>query len=530
MDPAWRRTIKALADACAALLSPSSIFLKVADIAEHHGYPFADALIAHLNSSLAHSPLESLRANTPADEDQLRLELIANTVHFLHAHTADIREWRGKHPDASDSLSTYLQSLLAPVLAQSDEPQRRFLNQVIHAISDFIIAQPVTQDDRDHWVRQASIKASETRNHITTISETLAHAAVPDDFAVKAKAARESVQSARSLASRALSKIQDLSRAAHDQTNIVLSFGEAEQSVRRLSQGLYVKRELESELLPLLCADGFGATVITGDAGTGKSSLLWRLYCLLTEHSATPVFLKAQWLIARPGDVTLSLDDLERAIDWLLGRRQHPSILVDTADLLAYDDAGRAALARLGRVCEERAVHLCLTSRVKEAAFLPSTWVRKPLGHYRFSPDETNSEFERAVMTHATAFTPDLTIPSELVNDLLDAVARGKPVASIATHPLTLRLMFEIYSPRSIPPNVDVTGLYIELWRRRVPRDIRSDNSIHVSSEDITSTVHWLANQMLQRGLPEMRVSGIAPASQPSSSFPHDLELARRRG
>ena len=112
----------------------------------------------------------------------------------------------------------------------------------------------------------------------------------------------------------------------------------------RLSDGLYVPREQEARLLAGLRDSARSQHVLVlGEAGHGKSSLLWSIHRELEhEDSWMPLLVSAAWLIDEPGVPSLlTVDKILAALSAAQVSGARTALLLDTADLMLHHEVGR---------------------------------------------------------------------------------------------------------------------------------------------------------------------------------------------
>ncbi|MGO4418787.1 hypothetical protein AB4Z54_08505, partial [Streptomyces sp. MCAF7] len=276
----------------------------------------------------------------------------------------------------------------------------------------------------------------------------------------------------------------------------------------QLSGGLYVRRTVQDRVMEALCDGDPQAILVTGDAGNGKSSLLWGIAQDLTALEDTEVFLvNAAWLL-RPlsgtsGSPMLTSRTVVSGADHARARGRAPVVLLDTADLLLHDDFHEMALLDL---CEDLAaagVRLVLTSRPEEANRLRTGFVRMSLGPY------DDGEIPHAIRGHAALYCPD-AVPRDdgaRVRRLMEPVARGLPVREVCRSPLQLRLLFELARDDGAFPSaeIDATGLYRRYWDHRVVTDRRVyGNQSGTAPEDLSSITGAIAVVLMSAGRTEL--------------------------
>ncbi|WP_306368577.1 NACHT domain-containing NTPase [Nocardiopsis sp. CC223A] len=309
--------------------------------------------------------------------------------------------------------------------------------------------------------------------------------------------------------------------------------------------GLYVRRDIEDDVLRSMESGQVPAQLIVGEPGVGKTSLLWGLAHRLMERGDRAVFwIKAAWLTDRGDEGRSPESEILAAVEELLGQgTQEATVLVDTADLIASDEHAQVALRTLLERSGELGVPVVVTSRPAEAERIRGkannagvAWVRRTLGPYSTALGSNGEpdEFLRAVQTHTHAYCR-FHEGSELISaELRDAVARRQPLEQLCLRPLTLRMLFEVYAPGRVPGNIDVTDLYQDFWDSRV----RTDRRVWVpgcgtggQDDDLSETVRLVAMAMLRRGLPEVREHALrAEAGMEWGLLRADLDELCRRG
>ncbi|MFC9529054.1 hypothetical protein ACFT38_00650 [Streptomyces sp. NPDC056975] len=297
-------------------------------------------------------------------------------------------------------------------------------------------------------------------------------------------------------------------------------------------EALSVPRTLERSLLPLL-REG-GSACITGPAGTGKTTLLWRLHQQLAADpdGPRPYFLRAGDLWDGAQGTELALGTLQAAAKQLDG----PAVfLFDTADLLVSDRTGIVRLQELLTVAAENSVRVLMSCREEEAHVLKpyvSGFALQWRGLGPYDPGEQ----EAAIRSHARYFyegEPEVSV-DEVCRTVANAAVHGLPMHEVCRAPLTLRMLFEAFAPK--PPlveEIDATTLYSLYWEHRVGRDQRAgDAPSPVAAADLSATGEELARLMLQEGRLDLSAdeagAGIAPS--PGAPSPADIPLLMTRG
>ncbi|MBI2681396.1 MAG: NACHT domain-containing protein [Candidatus Solibacter usitatus] len=276
----------------------------------------------------------------------------------------------------------------------------------------------------------------------------------------------------------------------------------------RLDQGLYTHRDIEESLMSTLLQEDDACVLLTGDAGNGKTSLLWRLCTRLqkTMPAFKCFFLKSTLLRstsqAEPeGASSMTPEDVLTA---LTDQRDQPArtvLLLDTADLLLHDDRGREALVFLLTGLRSRGCAVVVASRPQEAAKLAK------MADGSFLLEKYNEiEMAQAIDAHCRCFYRDALDDTATlrIRHLQEIVVRGLPLREICATPLTLRMLFTLYAPESVPEEIHAFQLYDAFWRRRVVADARAGYTEPVSFENLEQTAIAVALAMTAEGLPEI--------------------------
>jgi hypothetical protein len=306
----------------------------------------------------------------------------------------------------------------------------------------------------------------------------------------------------------ALEELRKQSALASSDAGIIdLSFGAAGE-VLKLDQELYVTRKVESEVIDHLqekLETKSPMVLIVGEAGYGKTSLLWHLYQTLPREEWEPWFMKSsflsRWFGPAPG-ASLSSSGFDQgrlfsAIAAVLAGSRKPVLLLDTVDLLLHDEANRDDLRELLQSASASGCAVVVTCRHQEARLLqPLKMNPVLLGKY------DDDELLEAVEKHVKKFSEGFPDPQEQFSRLREAIARGRPVKDVCSSPLMLRMLFLIYAPQSIPDEIHAFRLYKEFWEFRVESDRRGGNPLH-SGRNLEHACWITALTMLAEGTPE---------------------------
>ncbi|MDX3585741.1 trypsin-like peptidase domain-containing protein [Streptomyces europaeiscabiei] len=336
-----------------------------------------------------------------------------------------------------------------------------------------------------------------------------------------------------------LPRLRLLSDRARHSAGIVSGtvFADGEES--QFAAGLYVTRDLEEELLERLDADTLTPLVVVGEAGCGKTSILWSLARRRCGTATGEVFfLKATWLVTGPsGGARVDPGMLVEAIRQARVGGRTVTVLIDTVDVLVNNEDDWERLVTVVYAAGDAGAAVVMTSRVAEAAELPPEWRRLPLSDYATNTaagPHTTSEFERAVLAHSRFFTNDPQLREDLISRMLTIVARDISLHPLCLRPLTLRMLFEVYTPGQVPDVVDTTGLYETYWDHRVTRDRRSwdpGGNRPDHGRDLGGTAVALALEMLRTGRPEAWVDRVRlPAGLTPARLKEEAGLLEKRG
>lgn len=291
----------------------------------------------------------------------------------------------------------------------------------------------------------------------------------------------------------ALAKLQNATRSALADLSVLL---ESDATDPVLLRDVYVERSIEQTLIDALAradADTRAASVqapllIVGDAGVGKTSLLWRLSSRL-RREYEPWFVKASTLRE------LTAEQLAEAIQRARGLGRRPLLLLDTVDLLLHDSHDSRHLTDILQVAADHHCASVVTCRRGEVRSLPKEF----RGATHILGDYDEEELRRAYLAHVKRFqryanAVDLSDPLAYLAALDDAQR------ALMVHPLTLRMVFALYRPGHIPPKIDVARLYADFWANRVAADRRVGVGQDSRGADLAETVCELALHMLADG------------------------------
>lgn len=271
----------------------------------------------------------------------------------------------------------------------------------------------------------------------------------------------------------------------------------------------YVRRNVEDGILQRMSAPVVRSDVqvVIGDAGNGKSTLLWGLARRLRSvGELEPVVVSAAWLRANGQDgPLLQPEELVAAA----GSIDNLVVLLDTADLLLHDERARFLLLHVIERLNAEGARVLLTTRPAEAIHLPEDFgTRVSLGLY-----DPHVELPTAVRSLSSRFCPGSD--ADLIRvSISSAVTRGLPVSSVCRSPLMLRMLFEVSGDSGPLLDLDVTALYELYWKQRVRQDLGPGRDSAASYHDLSRTAGEVALQMLELGSPEVQETEMDSVSE----------------
>lgn len=232
-----------------------------------------------------------------------------------------------------------------------------------------------------------------------------------------------------------------------------------------LDTGLYVSRDTEErhidEIVQNYIIRGIGRWVsVFGDAGHGKTSLMWYLAAVYAKSKVRLRPIQCQQLGQDP------IQELANQLEELQGGRT--VVLLDTLDLLIGVNDQRLS-SILGRA---RAAGLLLvsTSRRQEIQELAKHVLPDdPIELTRFDPEEAKAAVRKFVDAAYEGLTDDQrALQFESVWEILD---QQRKFQDLTFEPLILRMIFQAYVPDDIPQDINTQKVYDKFWEERVLSD-----------------------------------------------------------
>jgi hypothetical protein len=232
-----------------------------------------------------------------------------------------------------------------------------------------------------------------------------------------------------------------------------------------LDSGLYVSRHTEEGRIDEIVQDyvirGVGRWVsVFGDAGHGKTSLMWRLAVVYGKSKARLLAIQCQQLGQDP------IKELASQLEEVQGGKT--VVLLDTLDLLIGIDDQRLG-STLGHA---RAAGLLLvsTSRRQEIQELAKYVLSDdPIELTRFDPEEAKIAVRKYVDAAYEGLTDEQSVLQfESVWEILD---QQRKFQDLTFEPLILRMIFQAYVPDAIPQDINTQRVYDKFWDERVLSD-----------------------------------------------------------
>ncbi len=298
-----------------------------------------------------------------------------------------------------------------------------------------------------------------------------------------------------------------------------------------LLDDLYIRRNLEDEIIEQIGTSDVSRRIyfISGDAGNGKTSLLWSMYNhYKSNNQFYPVFIKA---------VQLKQNDYSSFIQFATGKLNEQLIVfIDTIDLLLHQEADRQRLIDFFTLLQQYDCICIASSRPQELTSLASLRGGFDYGVYKLDNYDIKTELPRAIRRYATIYYENLTedeLP-DTEKKILEIVSDDRSMLGISLNPLTNRMLFSIYAPDELPGEINVFKLYGAYWNGRVLKDQRAGTKgafeDFAANKDLSNTAHRLAFLMLSNGEITVNQDTITRIGTSIQVLPEDIEILVSRG
>lgn len=249
--------------------------------------------------------------------------------------------------------------------------------------------------------------------------------------------------------------------------------------------------------------------LIIGEAGSGKTSLLWNINRVTDSDSWIPLLLKSTFFIkSKYNDPLITFEQLEFIIKDSTNLNKKLIILLDTIDLLLHSDKQyRYKILSLIEVSKETNTPIIMTCRPQE---FNRELKNQFSGNIIYLKNYDEDELKAAIDKHVNRFYRHAPYEEkekalEFVNKL---VSLGLSLREICINPLTLRMLFVLYAPEKIPPEINVFELYKAYWENRVEKDKRVGEEL-TDTIDLSNEAQLIALIMVAEGTPDIDVNSI---------------------
>jgi len=327
-------------------------------------------------------------------------------------------------------------------------------------------------------------------------------------------------------------RLNRASELTANRTNIVRD--ELGLPLLTLQDQLYIRRVAEDEIARTLelRASESPLIVVDGEAGTGKSSILWATVRNLRQAGENAWLIDAvelQSIFGFGQDGMILSEGFRELFRHLTAEENAPVLLIDTIDVSLNRGGSDVYVRSLLIELAMAGVAVIAASRPGEARMLNA---HGPHSIKLF--DYTEDEFPRAVVAYAKAYVDggETLTPEAHANRVMEAAAQGFPIKEICRNPLTLRMLYAVYAPKEINfEDVDVVTLYREFWHRRIETDLRTDaKTPNFDQADLSEAAMRIAIAMLVAGQPELPRDRLARELQAAGVNPMGIEQLRGRG
>jgi|GEM_PF-4526419 len=238
---------------------------------------------------------------------------------------------------------------------------------------------------------------------------------------------------------------------------------------------IYVPREVEEKVVDVLNRqEGNTIILVSGQAGNGKTSLLWSVYREYKKSEIyTPLFLKSsdikQQSLTIKGDIATTITRFAKLIETEDNKKL--LLFIDTLDLLFQEQKSLDYIQLLFKKLRDSGIIIVCSSRVQEGAVIKGKINLISFELKRYTEDELKVAIEKHTGRYAFMFTNyDPQTEYDRIQNLVD---KGFPIREVCYNPLTFRMLYSIYAPNQIHGETNIFELYKNFWKHRVESDIR---------------------------------------------------------
>ena len=257
------------------------------------------------------------------------------------------------------------------------------------------------------------------------------------------------------------SNLKDIENIGHDKYTLKDVYTERSKTENKIAE----------KIRDFLSGDTFDGKpiMIKGEAGIGKSSIIWKLFKMMNKDIVDCFLLKSLQL-----GTDQDIIDVELAIQYRNNLNKKNIIFIDTADLLLHNGATLNLFQKALRVWQERGALTIFSTRIREADKLrDSDFYSTHLNRY------TETELALAIKNYIRCYYDNSIIGyTDLQKEsqrIINAVANGHPIKEVCENPLTLKMLFQVYQGKDVSLEINIYQLYKTYWQNKVVIDNRNE-------------------------------------------------------